>query len=105
MTLKKPAGPAHRRQLRTLLDGGALGPASTAALSGMMRGYAPSHGQKPSSGSRRTRAHLSRAGAGGGMGAMYGSLDRMVADMLLKGPMTTGVLGSVFGVTPNLTGR
>ncbi len=105
MKLKKPAGAAHRRQLRNLLDGGALGSASTAALSGMMKGYASSNGLKAASGSRRTRAHLTRVGGSSAMSGINGSLDRMVANMLLKGPLTTGVLGSVFGITPSLTGR
>jgi hypothetical protein len=106
MKLKKPKEAAHRRQLRNVIDGGALSSASKASLSGMMKGYAASNGLKASSGSRRARAHLTRVGAGGGgMSGMYGSLDRMVANMLLKGPMTTNVLGSVFGISPGLTSR
>ncbi|MBU6475062.1 MAG: hypothetical protein KGL10_09670 [Alphaproteobacteria bacterium] len=105
MKIKQPAEPAHRRQLRNLLNPGTLSSASTADLSGLMKGYAPSSYVRPSSGARRERAHLTRVGGSSALNGLYGSLDRAIADTLVKGPMTTGVLGSVFGVTPGLTGR
>ena len=104
MKLKPTGHAAHRRAvLKSLLTQGIDAPSRT-ALGNMMRGY-KLQGSKPSTGTRAApRAHLVRAKAGLSM-TIDASLDKMIATTLIGGPHTTGVLSSLFGLTPNLTGR
>jgi hypothetical protein len=39
------------------------------------------------------------------MSRLDSSIDHMIAAALVKGPATSGVMSSLFGLTPNLTGR
>ncbi len=103
--MKKPKHPAYRRALlKSMLDTGVSQPSRT-ALGNMMRGY-KLQGSKPSTGTRpKPRAHLVRVKSSGIMGSLDNSIDKMIATALVGGPHTTGVLSSLFGLTPNLTGR
>lgn len=103
--LKPPSKPAHHRAiLKSTLDQSLASP-SARALSQMMRGY-HTQGSKPSTGTRAApRAHLARQGSSSLMNGIDNTLDRMVAQALAGGPHTTGVLSSLFGLSPNLTGR
>jgi len=105
MKLKPPGHAAHRRAiLKSTLSQGIDAPSRT-ALSGMMRGY-KLQGNKPSTGTRHApRAHLVRQNSSGFMTSIDNSIDKMIATALVGGPHTTGVLNSLFGLTPNLTGR
>src|ERR1035437_6599914 len=105
MKPKHPGHAAHRRGLlKSLLSQGIDAPSHT-ALSAMMHGY-KTQGSKPSTGTRPApRAHLVRAGSSGiGLSGLEHSFDRMVASALTGGSQTTGVLSSMFGLSPNLTG-
>ena len=100
----KKRGSHRHAMLKSMLDRG-IGSPSAKALGQMMRGYTP-QGAKPSSGTRNPpRAHLVRQSSSGMMTGLDGTLDRMIAHALTGGPHTTGVLSSLFGLTPNLTGR
>lgn len=103
--LKPPGEAAHRRAiLKSTLDQGIDAP-SAKALSSMMRGY-KLQSSKPSTGTRNPpRAHLVRQRTDTTMTGIDSSIDRMIAQALVGGPQTTGVLSSLFGLTPNLTGR
>jgi hypothetical protein len=103
--LKPPSQSAHRRAiLKSTLDQNIDAP-STKALSDMMRGY-KLQSSKPSTGTRNApRAHLVRQRTDSTMTGIDSSIDRMIAQALIGGPQTTGVLSSLFGLTPNLTGR
>jgi hypothetical protein len=103
--LRPPSQAAHRRAiLKSTLDQGMNSP-SAKALGNMMRGYKP-QGSKPSTGTRNApRAHLVRQSTSGLSTSIDNTLDRMIAQALVGGPHTTGVLSSLFGLTPNLTGR
>ena len=107
MKLKHPAHPAHRRRLlRSVLKAGIEQP-SHKALGHLMSGYKPD-GIKPSTGARQApRAHLVREKSGSNaiMNRLDSSIDHMIATALVKGPATSGVMSSLFGLTPNLTGR
>ena len=106
MKLKPPTHAAHRRAvLKSTLDQG-IASASRAALGSMMRGY-KLQGAKPSTGTRRApRAHLVRVRSGSSLiNSLDSSIDHMIATALVKGPATSGVLSSMFGLSPNLTGR
>ena len=100
----KKLKPHRRAMLKSMLDRGISSP-SGKALGNMMRGYTP-QGPKPSTGTRNPpRAHLVRQSSAGPMAGLDNTLDRMIAHALAGGPHTTGVLNSLFGLTPNLTGR
>jgi hypothetical protein len=103
--LKQPGRSAHHRtMLKSTLEQSMASP-SAKALGSMMRGYTP-QGSKPSTGTRSApRAHLVRQSASGAMAGLDNSIDRMIAQALAGGPHTTGVLSSLFGLSPNLTGR
>lgn len=102
--LKPPSQPAHHRAvLKSMLDNSLVTP-SAKALGHMMRGYTP-QGNKPSTGTRNPpRAHLVRQSSSS-YNDIDSTLDRMIARALVGGPQTTGVLSSLFGLSPNLTGR
>jgi hypothetical protein len=103
--LRPPSQPAHRRaQLKSMLDGSLVSP-SAKALGSLMRGY-HEQGSQPSTGTRPPpRAHLVRQRSSGLATSLDNTLDRMIAHALVGGPQTTGVLSSLFGLSPNLTGR
>jgi len=103
--LKPPSRSAHHRAiLKSTLDRSLDSP-SARALGQMMRGYHP-QGSKPSTGTRNPpRAHLVRQRSSGPMTGLENSIDHMIARALVGGPHTTGVLSSMFGLSPNLTGR
>jgi len=107
MDLMQIVHPRRRKQsaLRSTLETDTASP-SRAALAQIMRGYRE-QGANPSSGTRPPpRAHLERLGADGSpLAPMTRAFDRMIADTLIKGPTTSGVLRGVFGITPGLTGR
>jgi len=104
MRLKPPSQPAHHRAaLKSMMDASLVSP-SAKSLSSMMHGYKP-QGDKPSSGTRNApRAHLVRQSSSS-YNDIDSTLDRLIAKALVGGPQTTGVLSSLFGLTPSLTGR
>ena len=106
MKMKSPTHPVHRRGVLKSMLNPCIDTPSRTALGSLMRGYTP-QGSKPSTGTRpKPRAHLVRVKSSGGlMTGIDGSLDRMIAHALVTGPQTSGVLSSLFGLSPNLTGR
>jgi hypothetical protein len=101
---KPPSSPpSQRAALKSMMDASLFSP-SAKSLGRMMRGYTP-QGDKPSTGTRAApRAHLVRQSSSS-YNDIDSTLDRMIAKALTGGPQTTGVLSSLFGLTPNLTGR
>jgi hypothetical protein len=104
--LKPPKQPAHRRAILQSTLNQSMDSPSAKALGKMMHGYHP-QGVKPSTGTRLApRGHLVRQSTSSGLTmSIDHSIDRMVASALVGGPHTTGVLSSLFGLSPNLTGR
>ena len=105
MKLKAPThAPRRRALLKSLLDRG-VDQASTKSLNAMMKGF-KQQGDKPSTGTRPApRGRLTRQKTDSAMTSLDSHIDRMIAQALTGGPQTTGVLSSLFGLTPNLTGR
>jgi hypothetical protein len=102
--LKRASRAAHRRALlQSTLDQGLNSPSAT-ALGSMMRGYQP-QGDKPSTGTRPPPRDPRARQNASGMNGLDHVLDRMIAAALTSGPHTTGVLGSLFGLSRHLSGR